>query len=291
MEIENLAVSYQKLSDRYITWNEELYAYDPAVCGFGYGQIVSTVRDLYKFSRSFSSDRLLSKEYLDMYLKMRNIKSHPPVPGISKALALDFFGTCGNGFAGEISILQDPDTQEKEMLYWHDGTDMLFKSNHFHYAGKEQIIIICSNCSFLNEGNEIVLKIHQLLNNKPYEQIRIKHSLSQYISEDIAMHAGIPAAIEEYFRFKDDTARFIVPDQDYIMYHGRIMAELGDLDNAILLFQAAVTAFPDSWKAYDALGDVYRSKGDTEQAVQNFKKSLELNPGNRNAQKMLKKLE
>jgi len=291
MKMENMAVSYQKLPDRYITWNEELYAYDPSVWPFGAGQIISTVRDLFKFSRSFSSDKLLSREYRDIYLKMRNIRSRHTIPYISKELVLDFFGTYGNGFVGEISILEDPDTHEKEMLYWHDGTLKLFKSNHFHYSRNEQIIIICSNCSFLCEGNEIVLKIHQILNNKPYEHIRIKHSLAQYISEDIAMHAGIPAAIDEYFRFKNDTHNFIVPDKDYLVHAGRGVAERGDFDNAILIFQALLSEFPESWQAYDALGETYIKKGDTKRAIQSFKKSLELNPQNTNAIEMLKKLE
>ena len=32
------------------------------------------------------------------------------------------------------------------------------------------------------------------------------------------MHAGIPAAMDEYLRFKDDTAHFIVPGQDWLRY-------------------------------------------------------------------------
>jgi tetratricopeptide (TPR) repeat protein len=291
MKIENQAVSYQKLADRYVTWNEEMYSYDPAICGFGYGQILSTVQDLFKFSQAFSSAKLLSKKYWDIYLKMRNVKSRPPVPNISKKLANEFFGTCGNGFVGEISIIEDPETKVKETLYWHDGTDKLLKSNHFHYSGKEQIIIICSNCSFLCEGNEIVLKIHQLLNNKPYEHIRIKHSLSQYISEDIAMHAGIPAAIDEYFRFKNDTLNWIVPGEEYMIHAGLGVAEQGDFENAILIFKTVISEFPESWQAYDAMGETYIQTGDTEQAIQSFKKSLELNPGNTHAIEILKKLE
>jgi len=203
----------------------------------------------------------------------------------------DFFGTCGNGFVGEISIIADPETKEKQILYWHDGTDKLFKSNHFHFSGKEQIIIICSNCSFLCEGNEMVLKIYQLLNNKPYEHIRIKHSLTQYIEEDIAMHAGIPAAIDEYFRLRNDTLNFIVPDGDYLIHAGRMVAERGDFDNAILIFQAVISERPESWKAYDALGETYIMKGDTILAIQSFRKSLELNPQDTNAKERLKKLE
>ncbi|MGB2981853.1 MAG: serine hydrolase, partial [Candidatus Zixiibacteriota bacterium] len=270
--LENRAYSYQKLPDRYITWNEEMYSYDPAIVHFGCGSLYSTVEDLFKFSKALSTNQLLSNKYMDMYLKMRNVKSHPPVSNISPKLVNEFFGTCGNGFVGEISIIDDPDSKEKQILYWHDGIDKLFKSNHFHYSGKEQIIIIGSNCSFLGEGDEMVLKIHQILNNKPYQDIRIRHSLSQYISEDIAMHAGIPAAIGEYLRFKNDTLNFIVPDEAYLIHAGRGVAEQFGPEDAILIFKAVLSEYPESWKTYDALGETYIIKGDTISAIQSFRK-------------------
>jgi tetratricopeptide (TPR) repeat protein len=136
-----------------------------------------------------------------------------------------------------------------------------------------------------------VLKIRQILNNEPYEDIHIRHSLSQYISEDIAMHAGIPAAISEYLRFKNDTLHFIVPGEAYLIHAGREVAERGDFDNAILIFQAILSEYPESWEAYDALGETYIQLGDTEQAIRSFKKSLELNPQNTNAKERLKELE
>lgn len=287
---ENRAYSYQKLPDRYITWND-MYSYDPGIIGFGSGNLYSTVGDLFKFSMALSTNKLLSEKYMEMYLRMRNMKSRPPIPNIPEKLVKDFFGTCGNGFVGEISIIGDPDSKNKQTLYWHDGTWKLFKSNHFHYSGKEQVIIIFSNCSFLCEGNEIVLKIYQILNNKPYQHIRIKHSLAQYISEDIAMHAGIPAAVDEYSRFKNDTINFIVPDEGYLIYAGRGVAERGDPDSAIIIFKAVVSEFPESWQAYDALGEAYLMKADTTPAIRSFQKSLELNPRNTNTAEMLKILE
>jgi CubicO group peptidase (beta-lactamase class C family) len=288
--VENRATSYQKLRDRYITWNEETNSYDPAVCPFGCGNLYSTVEDLFKFSKALATNRLLSKKYMDMYLKMRIVRTRPTIPHISQELVRVFFGTYGNGFVGEISIIEDPDTKEKETLYWHDGTYKLFRSNHFHYSGKDQVIIICSNCSFLIEGNEMVLKIHQLLNNKPYDHILIKNSLTQYLEEDVAMHAGIPAAVDEYFRFKNDTVHFIVPEKEYFVAVGRQVAERGDWDDAIAIFQTVIPEFPGFWEAYDALGDIYIMKGDKELAIQSFKKSLELNPQNPYAMEMLKTL-
>jgi CubicO group peptidase (beta-lactamase class C family) len=289
--LENQATSYQKLPDRYFTWNEELYSYDPAICGLGYGNIYSTVSDLFKFSNALSTNQLLSKKYMDMYLKMRNVKSRPPIPNITDELVNRYFGSCGNGFVGEVSSIKDAETGEEEILVWHDGTDKLFKSNHFHYLGKDQIIIICSNLSFLCEGNEMVLKIHQLLNKKPYEDILIKNSLSQYLSEDVAMHAGIPAAIEEYFRLKNDTRHFIVPGQDYMIGHGLRLTELGDYDDAILIFKAVLVDYPESWEAYNGLGEAYLQKGDRQSAIQSFKRALELNPENAVAREKLKELE
>ncbi len=289
--LDNEAVSYQKLPDRYITWNEDAHSYDPGVVQFSAGFMYSTVGDLLKFSMAISSNTLLSRQYTEMYLKMRNVKSEPPISNISPALAKELFGTCGNGFAGEISLVEDPGSKEKRTFFWHDGTCKLFKSHHYHFSDKDRVVIILSNLSFRDEGDEMVLKIHQLLNGKPYDHIRIKYSLAQYISEDIAMHAGIPAAVGEYLRLVDDTERFIVPGEDYAINHGRQFAEMGDLDSAILILRAAVSNFPQSWQAYDALGDTYRLKKDTAAAIQSFKKSLELNPQNTHAIEVLKKLE
>ena len=47
---------------------------------------------------------------------------------------------------------------------------------------------------------------------------------------------------------------------------------------------------PQSANAYDSLGEAYMKAGDNEKAIKNYKKSLELNPENNNAKKMLEKL-
>jgi CubicO group peptidase (beta-lactamase class C family) len=288
--LDNRAVSYQKLPDRYITWSD-VYSYDPAIIGFAHGSMYSTVGDLFKFSKALSNNDLLSPPYLDMYLTMRNVKSRPPIRNIPAELVREFFGTCGNGFVGEISIMEDPATKEKHTLYWHDGTDKLFKSNHFHFSKRGQVIIVLSNCSFLGEGDEMVLRIYQLLNNKPYEHIHIKYSLAQYVSEDIAMHAGIPAAIGEYLRLKSDTLNFIVPDEAYLIHAGRDVAERGDLASAVLILRTATDEFPQSWEAYDALGETYMMSGDAEGAARSLETSLQLNPRNTHAAELLRSLE
>jgi len=59
---------------------------------------------------------------------------------------------------------------------------------------------------------------------------------------------------------------------------------------AIAVFKFNIRSFPDSANAFDSLGEAYLKNGDKKLATDNYKKSLELNPGNDNARKILKDL-
>jgi D-alanyl-D-alanine-carboxypeptidase/D-alanyl-D-alanine-endopeptidase len=48
--------------------------------------------------------------------------------------------------------------------------------------------------------------------------------------------------------------------------------------------------YPNSFNTYDSLAEAYMERGDREAAIQNYRKSLALNPDNTNAVQMLKKL-
>ncbi len=63
------------------------------------------------------------------------------------------------------------------------------------------------------------------------------------------------------------------------------------LPDAIRIFQLNVELHPQSWNVYDSLAEGYMNNGDKQPAIQNYKKSLELNPANNNGKEMLKKLE
>jgi glyoxylase-like metal-dependent hydrolase (beta-lactamase superfamily II) len=63
------------------------------------------------------------------------------------------------------------------------------------------------------------------------------------------------------------------------------------LDEALPIFEVLAELFPDSYLAFDSLGEVYMRKGDKEKAIKSFEKSLELNPDNQNAAQQLKSLQ
>ena len=63
------------------------------------------------------------------------------------------------------------------------------------------------------------------------------------------------------------------------------------LPEATDLFMLNVQVFPGSWNGYDSLGEAYMKAEQKQLAIDNYKKSLELNPANDNAKEKLKVLE
>jgi CubicO group peptidase (beta-lactamase class C family)/predicted transcriptional regulator YdeE len=60
--------------------------------------------------------------------------------------------------------------------------------------------------------------------------------------------------------------------------------------DGLRVFQKNVEEYPKSSNVYDSLGEAYMKVGQKDQAIQNYEKSLELNPKNENAVKQLQKL-
>jgi len=64
-----------------------------------------------------------------------------------------------------------------------------------------------------------------------------------------------------------------------------------NFNKAIQLFRINVTLYPNNSNVYDSLAEAYMKKGDTAQAIVNYKKSLALDSGNKRAKKYLLRLE
>jgi CubicO group peptidase (beta-lactamase class C family) len=60
--------------------------------------------------------------------------------------------------------------------------------------------------------------------------------------------------------------------------------------DAIVVFKQTVSDHPDSWNAWDSLGEAYMDNSDKAEAIRCYEKSLQLNPGNTNGTEQLKKL-
>jgi dienelactone hydrolase/predicted negative regulator of RcsB-dependent stress response len=80
-------------------------------------------------------------------------------------------------------------------------------------------------------------------------------------------------------------------DEDAVLRWGSDLMEENHLAEAIDVFKLDVQVFPSSWNGYDSLGEAYMKAGQTQLAIESYKKSLELNPGDDEAKEKLKELE
>jgi tetratricopeptide (TPR) repeat protein len=79
-------------------------------------------------------------------------------------------------------------------------------------------------------------------------------------------------------------------DEDELNALGYQLVQAHKLPQAIRIFQLNVEAYPNSGNTYDSLAEAYMDDGDKSQAIANYQRSLQLNPKNSNAVKMLQKL-
>jgi tetratricopeptide (TPR) repeat protein len=80
-------------------------------------------------------------------------------------------------------------------------------------------------------------------------------------------------------------------DEETMNFWASTLMEENHLPEAIDLFKLGVQLYPSSWNAYYSLGEAYMRAGQKQLAIDNYKKSLDLNPANDNATEKLKVLD
>jgi tetratricopeptide (TPR) repeat protein len=71
---------------------------------------------------------------------------------------------------------------------------------------------------------------------------------------------------------------------------GYSLLQAGKTAEAVEMFRVNVRLYPQSWNAYDSLGEAHAAAGQTDLAIQNYERSLTLNPRNEAGRAALAKL-
>jgi hypothetical protein len=82
----------------------------------------------------------------------------------------------------------------------------------------------------------------------------------------------------------------IYPPEELINSAGYKQLRSGRIDAAIELFKQNCINFPNSWNAFDSMGEAYMKKGENKLAIESYEKSVSLNPGNAEGNARLEKL-
>lgn len=169
----------------------------------------------------------------------------------------------------------------------HGGGDLGFRSYLLMVPEKSLAVVAASNF----EGTPIddvaygVMEIMLgLVPQKP--KIPIIMTLGKTLASD-----GMQKAMEQYRHLKRFQPEAYDFSEAQLNLLGYLLIGRKRLDQAIEVFKLNVEMFPEAFNTYDSLAEAYMLDGQKELAIENYRKSIALNPNNSNAIKMLEKLQ
>lgn len=101
---------------------------------------------------------------------------------------------------------------------------------------------------------------------------------------------GYEHAIEVYKELRKKDANFRPSETDLNDWAYRMLNGGGKKREALEIFKLNVFLYPESANVYDSLAEAFEAHGERKLAIENYKRSLELDPNNKNAIRHLKQL-
>jgi hypothetical protein len=108
---------------------------------------------------------------------------------------------------------------------------------------------------------------------------------------NLATAGDLEKALALYAEVKRLDPEHGVPQEGTLNTLGYLLLFDDRVREAIRVFELNVESYPRAFNTYDSLGEAYWRAGNREEAVRNYRKSLELNPDNTNAVEALKVIE
>lgn len=123
-----------------------------------------------------------------------------------------------------------------------------------------------------------------------YQKLNRPSPLTQSAFVDLVRNGQIDEAISSYHDTRRSNPGWTMFDESTMNSLGYQYLQKDDYATAIRIFQLNAEAFPGSSNVYDSLGEALMKSGKKKEAIDNYKKSLALDPGNNNARQMLAQL-
>jgi CubicO group peptidase (beta-lactamase class C family) len=170
----------------------------------------------------------------------------------------------------------------------HSGGDTGFVSNLVMIPDQSIAVVMMSNYdrATLRPITDAALDV--ALGLKP-ESIVFKPGIAKTLYQIITAE-GIESAAGKYRDLKKNQPDAYDFQEGQLNNLGYNLLRQKKIKEAIKVFQLNVEAYPESSNVYDSLGEAYMLNGEKASAIENYEKSLKLNPNNANAVEMLKQL-
>jgi tetratricopeptide (TPR) repeat protein len=228
------------------------------------GSLYSTVEDLYLWDQALYTDKVLSAKSRELMY----------TPGLQ-----DY----GYGWGIRKVNLGGKETT----LVQHSGGINGFSTLLIRVPESRHLVVLLDNTQS-TKLQRVAQNIAAVLYGMPTQPAR--EDISEVLFQTLTAK-DVQAAVKQYRELKAtraDAYDFSEPQLNTLGYQ---LLQMKRVREAIEIFKLNVEMYPQGFNAYDSLGEAYMVDGQKELAIQNYRKSLELNPQNTGAVAALKKLE
>ena len=261
--IKNRATGYEMQGNEFVN-----SIYIDMSIPYAAGSLYSTVEDLYLWDQALYTNKMLSKEYMALYFK-------PYIPAWGNSHYAYGWGV-GKDVIGN--------TTDSIYTISHGGGINGFNTNISRSPSDKTLIVLLNNTGRA-PLNQMTQSIRAILKGKSYD---LPKKSVAYDVLGVIQSEGIEAGTAHYNKIKDaDNYDLNENEMNQIGY--KLMGS-DKIEEALQVFKLNVEAFPKSSNVYDSYGEAFMKLGKNDQAIENYKKSIELNPGNQGGIDMLKKL-
>jgi CubicO group peptidase (beta-lactamase class C family) len=234
---------------------------------FSAGALYSTVEDLYLWDQALYNETLLPSNTRDLLFK-------------------PYVNTMGASYGYGWFVIKTPigNTSDSVKVIGHIGGINGFNTSIQRIPSDKHLIVLLNNTGGA-ALIEMTTAIINILYNTSYAMPKrsIAFSLLDVINKN-----GLTSGLEHFRKFKNSQNYSLKENEMNSV--GYNLLNSNKVTEAIEIFKLNVEAFPKSGNAYDSLGEAYLVDGNEKLAIENYKKSLELDPTNTNAKNVLKKL-
>ena len=180
---------------------------------------------------------------------------------------------------GEIPL---GNTTERIGTIGHGGGIDGFNTQLTRIPSDKSFIVLLNNTGRVSL-NEMTNAIAAIIYDKSYDLPKrsVAYSLADRIEKK-----GLAAALVYYNGIKDSTGFYL--DENEMNSTGYDFLQSGNVSDAAAIFKLNTLAFPKSSNVYDSYGEALMALGNKTEAIENYKQSVRLNPGNEGAIKILK---
>ena len=245
----------------------------------GFGQYIGTVFDLYKYAKAYSANKLLSaatQQQMFQPVRLNNGQPSRSYFGLGWQLATD---------------------SSYGKVVFHNGNATGHSCILLRNITKDQVIILFDNIHN-NNSQQTAFQLLDIINGKKIKQPRasIANIYGKMLVKD-----GAAKAKATLLKLKKDTARYYLSEDEinllgYDLLGGPNKPNPYQFpDNpkpaeALEAFKLNVELFPNSWNVYDSYGEALLATGSKKEAIEMYKRSVELNPESKGGKEILEKL-